>query len=617
MCGIAGIVSFDSRYVPPREVLERMSACIAHRGPDGEGIEVIRTPSATAGLVHRRLAILDPDPRSNQPFTIEHEGRRFHLVFNGEIYNYRELRRELEPLLPGYAWRTTGDTEVLLASYLAWGEQCAEHLLGMFAFGVFDETSGAVFLARDRMGQKPLYYALTGEHDRIAFASELSALAGLEWVNSAVSELSVTAYLSRGYIPSPGTIYEGIEKLPPAHTLTLRPGAVARVAACWPTDPPPQPPPPAPHAPVLTRQLLEQSVRSQLVSDVPLGCLLSGGIDSSIVTLLMKRTLPTGQPLHTFTLAFDDPRYDESRFAEQVAGHLGTTHHTFHITPDVAGDLPALARSFGEPFADSSLLPTYYLARETRQHVKVALGGDGGDELFAGYDRYRALRLAQRLSPLLRLLPDPPGSWLGAHPKSHVARLARFWSIARLPVGERYDALTRFFPPGVLGAPGYHDVLQPFQRNDPLLSALAFDRRHYLEGDLLTKVDRASMLVNLEVRSPFMDHRLVQYASQLRTVDLLRHGMKGILKRAFAHDLPPAVFTRPKMGFALPIGEWLRTSMRDMLRDLVLSPAAVCSRWPRAELERLIDDHHERRADHSQRLFALIMLELWHRQRPR
>jgi asparagine synthase (glutamine-hydrolysing) len=389
MCGIAGIVAWDNRYRVTRETLTNMSARIAHRGPDGEGLWInheqeISPDRPQCGLVHRRLAILDPDPRSNQPFT---DGRHW-LVFNGEIYNFRDLRDELTSIDRNYEWRTTGDTEVLLRSYAIWRDKCVEHFNGMFAFAIWDEQERTLFLARDRMGQKPLYFSAESYSQRrargaacraeiggfFAFGSELGTLRALAFAELKPRLESIGHYLKWGY--TDWTVYGMSFTVGPAGRLSL---------------PLPEPLPedgrsfnPNPitcvisdnEARRLTRELVTKAVHRQLVSDVPLGCFLSGGIDSSVIATCARAE----GPLETFSIAFDDPQYDESPYADAVAKHLGTTHHVFHVRPQAIEDLPKLAEVFGEPFADSSALPTHYLARETRKFVKVALSGDGGDE---------------------------------------------------------------------------------------------------------------------------------------------------------------------------------------------------------------------------------------------
>jgi asparagine synthase (glutamine-hydrolysing) len=373
--------------------------------------------------------------------------------------------------------------------------------------------------------------------------------------------------------------------------------------------------------------LLENAVRRQLVSDVPLGCFLSGGVDSSTITAVMRRVVPPDQPVHTFSIGFDDPRYDESKYAAAVAAHLGTTHHAFRVKPDAAEDLPRLARVFGEPFGDSSALPTHYLARETRRHVKVALSGDGGDELFGGYDRYRAMHLSRRLDAVPRAARVAVGaglSWVlpASHPKSRAARLKRFLGSIQCTAAERYASYLRLFPEDLVrellgnpaGLPVPAEYSWKFPNDRMVQHAMELDREMYLPDDLLTKVDRASMIHALEVRSPFMDHELVQFAAGLTTDQLLKGGPKRMLREAFAGDLPAWVFKRKKMGFAVPIGDWFRGELRPMLRDnLFAADSFARQHFVMKVVERLVDEHETLRADHSQRLYALLMLELWWR----
>jgi asparagine synthase (glutamine-hydrolysing) len=679
MCGFAGVIAWDEKYRVTRGTLEKMSAAIAHRGPDGEGFHLTRenepiTPDAPqVALAFRRLAILDPDPRSNQPFHIG----PLTLVFNGEIYNFRELRNELSKLRPDYQWRTTGDTEVLLMAYEVWQEKCVEKLNGMFAFAVWDEQKKKLFLARDRMGQKPLFFAaidengqpwegvpathadgvsldiedpadrrrigrqLTGKRPRtIIFASEISALRNINWLDQTIRRSSLLEYLRWGYLFGVETIYRGLQNIPPATWLRTSRSEFGAASYFSPntnhcaTEP-------QKNAVANIRQLVDLAVKRQLVSDVPLGCFLSGGTDSSVVAAAMKRSVSPDQPVLTFSIGFNEPRYDEREYARAVAQHLGTQHHEFLVQPNAADDLLKLAATFGEPFADSSALPTYYLARETRKFVKVALSGDGSDELFGGYNRYRAMAIGKFLDripqPLRRVVVNVAASRTlrflrNGHPKSQLALALRMASAFDLRSGERYASYMRLFPESLLqeiildpvpampvagGMIGvtYSTVYVPsrnFMFADAVQSALATDRKTYLPGDLLTKVDRCSMLHALEVRSPFMDHELVQFAAGLTSDQLLKGGPKRMLREAFAKDLPDFVFKRKKMGFAVPIGEWFRGELRAMLRDnLFASDSFARAHFNMKVVERLVEEHESQRVDHSQRLYALLMLELW------
>jgi asparagine synthase (glutamine-hydrolysing) len=636
MCGFAGIVTWDARQRITRPVLAAMSARIAHRGPDGEGLYLnheteIDKNRPQCGLVHRRLAILDLDERSLQPFD---DGKNNQwLVFNGEIYNFRELRAELTEADPGYPWRTTGDTEVLLRAYEVWGDECLDKFNGMYAFAIWNEAKGELFFARDRMGQKPLYYAQLNvgtDQMMIAFASELCALRQVPWFDNTINQAALVDYLRWGYIGAPQTIYENASTLAPGTAIRFN-GLPVR----WRFDPNSTSGETGLELPFetkieTTRKLVTDAVRRQLVSDVPIGCFLSGGIDSSIVAAAMKASVPPSQQVHTFAIGFHDPRYDETEYAAEVAQHLGTIHQQFYVKPDAAEDLPKLAEVFGQPFADSSALPTHYLSRETRKHVKVALSGDGGDELFGGYDRYRAMAISQRLravAPLRKLATA--GIWQklpGRHPKSSLARFKRLLLHMNEPPPKQYAGLTRLFDDSTIASllrikairePDAH--VAQFEEclrgsADPVQAALALDRVTYLPDDLLVKLDRASMLHALEVRSPFMDHEIVQFAAALSSDELIKGGGKRLLREAFARDLPKQVFRRKKMGFAVPIGEWFRKDLAGFLRShLFADDSFAKDHLDLTVVRRILEEHDTHRADHSQRLYALLMLELWWR----
>jgi asparagine synthase (glutamine-hydrolysing) len=478
-----------------------------------------------------------------------------------------------------------------------------------------------LFLARDRMGQKPLYF--TNGESAIAFASEMAPLRGLPWFDGHVSDESLVDYLGMGYCPGESTIYGRVHNLLPSTFLIG--GKRQYQKQYFERNP-------------VTRDLengksvrdrVMQSVGRQMVSDVPIGCFLSGGMDSSIIAASM---VGSGGGASTFSVGFDDGRYDERSFAAAVARHLGTKHEELLVRPDAVADLPRLAEVFGEPFADSSSLPMHYLAKATRAHVKVALSGDGGDELFGGYDRYRAVALASRL----QRTPARLRKWIGqagaaisaTHPKSTLARLKRFARSLTAQPGERYQIYMQLFDDTAIDQlrgkrwrdeqwADDHETLEMtynsfLKDRDEVQAALATDRISYLPDDLLTKVDRCSMLHALEVRSPFMDHELVQFAAGLTTDQLLSGGPKRMLREAFAKDLPAWVFKRKKMGFAVPIGEWFRGELRPMLRETLFSSDAFGrTHFDMKVVERLVEEHEQERVDHSQRLYALLMLELW------
>jgi asparagine synthase (glutamine-hydrolysing) len=607
-----------------------MAETLAHRGPDGQDLWLNHESEASrdrpqCGLAFRRLAILDPDPRSMQPMT---DGRR-RLVFNGEIYNFRDLRAQLDAIAP-QEWKTTGDSETLLRAFALKGEKCLGLLNGMFAFAVWDQQTGTLFLARDRMGQKPLYFAFAADRRAVAFASELAALRLLDWPDFSVDPVALTQYLRCGYISAPATIYNGVAKLPPGNFMScptqLVPAARVYFDPNAVGDGREANLPPAPEVPAV-REAVLTAVRRQLISDVPLGCWLSGGIDSSIIAAAMKSAMEPSRALLTFSIGFEDSRYDETQHAAEVAKYLGTEHREFIVRPDAAADLPKLAAVFGEPFADSSALPTHYLAQQTAASVKVALSGDGGDELFGGYDRYRAMNYAIP-APLRPLLRAAAALTPGSHPKSAGARFKRYAAVMDLPPHRRYAAYTALFDLQEIAWLQYGNshtrdlIAETYQRllrpRDPVQAALATDRVKYLPEDLMTKVDRASMLHGLEVRSPFLDHELVQLAAGLTTRQLLNGRSKGMLRQAFGADLPASVFNRPKMGFAVPIGDWLRDSLRPMMNDLLTSADSfAAANFDPSPIRLMMEEHQTQRADHSQRLYGLVMLELWWRQQRR
>jgi len=661
MCGLAGIVSWNERFPVDRATLDEMSARVAPRGPHGQGVYLNHDDRPLparpqCGLVHRRMAIIDIDERSLQPMDDGHFSKW--IVYNGEVYNYRELRADLEQHLRNWRWRTESDTEVLLAALSTWETRALERVSGMLALAMWDQTEHKLLLARDRMGQKPLFFAAVDadgrpwrgfvSHDAedvqveihsnaacpaaIAFASELSALRCVPWFDSSVDYYALAEYLRWGYIPGGLTIYRGACKVPPATWMRFSARGCEREQYFDPNPPLNRDNRPNVDPVAETRSLVLRAVGRQLVADVPIGCFLSGGVDSSIVAAAMKQAVQGQQEIRTFTIGFDDPRYDETAFAAEVARHLGTRHEQFVVKPDAAKDLPRLAEVFGEPFGDSSALPTHYLSRETRKFVKVALSGDGGDELFGGYDRYRAMQIAENIRNLPVVIREVVAARLwqalpGSHPKGKISRLKRLLRTARSDPPERYSSYVRLFDEptlqpllGIVGGlvPTVDSVAAQYERlrngRDIVQAALATDRETYLPDDLLTKVDRASMLHALEVRAPFMDEELVGFAANLPTDQLLERGGKRLLRQAFANDLPAAVFERPKMGFALPIGQWLCGELREMLHDLLFAGDSFLSQnMVPAEARRLVAEHDTGRRDHSQRLYALLMLELWAR----
>jgi asparagine synthase (glutamine-hydrolysing) len=635
MCGIAGAAWTDAGRALGEAGLRAMMDRIAHRGPDDSGVY----RDAHAALGFRRLSIVDV-AGGHQP--LSNEDGSVWVVFNGEIYNFPALRRRLEAR--GHTLRSLGDTEVLVHLYEDEGAAMFPLLRGMFALAVWDAPRRTLTLARDRLGQKPLVYRHDGR--RVTFASELKALLALPEgeVPRRVDPLALDRYLTFGYVPHPRTILRGVYKLPPAHYAVWHDGRLA-LERYWDPDWNREAEAPPGEDVARLRETLTDAVREQMVADVPLGAFLSGGVDSTVVAGLMQRA--SGRPVRTFAIGFDDPAFDETRYAELAARHLGTEHHTFRVTPRAWEALPALAQQFDEPFADSSAVPTWYVSRETRRSVTVALTGDAGDELFGGYDRYRAVALAG----LIDRLPGGPravlcGPVARALPRSTRAKSA-LRRVKRMLEGVAEPAETRYMQwVGLFGEPqrvalyadGWLDALaaagaaEPGEadpasvlarafaaapKRDPVTRAMVADVLTYLPGDLLVKVDMASMAHGLECRGPFLDHRVVELALALplgRKLRLRGGRSKVVLKQAFADLLPPEIRTRPKMGFGVPIDRWFRGELRDELRAVLLDPACLGrGLFREAEVTRLVNEHVESRADHAYKLWALLMLELWFR----
>jgi asparagine synthase (glutamine-hydrolysing) len=633
MCGITGAIWSDQSKAIPPDVLKRMTDVLSHRGPDDSGSYEsqwrMQQPQGVmpgVGLGFRRLAIIDlaagRQPLSNEDGTIW-------LVFNGEIYNYRDLRRRLEGA--GHTFRTESDSETIVHLYEDEGVDCFRHLNGMFAIAIWDSVRRRLVLARDRLGQKPLVYH--HEPGRVAFASELKSLREIPGISATIDPNAVDEYLTYQYVPHPNTIYREFRKLPPGHFAIFEDEKLT-VKPYW--EPNWNVETTLSHADAIerTRDLLTDAVRLRLRSDVPLGAFLSGGIDSSLLVALMAQEL--GQPVKTFSIGFSVAEYDETKFARQVAEHLGTEHHEFQVTPDAVEILPKLAWHYDEPFADSSAVPTWYVAQHTREHVTVAISGDGGDELFAGYPRYKATALAERCSRwgMQRMMASPLWQKLPSSGKRRgpIRRLKRFAAAMGLEPIRRYLDWVNIFDEQSRAELYSADFVNELDGSDPFrfLAALAAksdqrdmvttvsmaDLQSYLPCDLLTKVDIATMAHSLECRQPFLDHRLVEWAATIPIKWKMRYGAgKKILRDTFGHLLPNDIWTRRKMGFGVPIDHWLRNELYEMTHDTLLSESAKQLNFFQPEMiERMLSEHRSGSRDHSYRLWALLMFELW-RQR--
>ncbi len=601
-------------------LLRKMTGILSHRGPDGEGL-LCRGP---VGFGHRRLAIIDL-VTGDQPMT--NEDGSLWLVFNGEIYNFRELRRELEA--QGHTFRTSSDTEVILRAYEAYGEGCVGRLRGMFAFAIWDERCRKLLLARDRVGIKPLVYAWDGR--QLRFASELKAILQDPSVERQLDWEALRDYLVFHYIASPRTIFKTIRKLPPASYLVFRmDGGEPEVRQYWDLRFVPDRRRSEADWMEGLRWHLQDAVRSHLVSDVPIGAFLSGGMDSSSVVALMAQA--EGRPVRTFSIGFDEADFDEVRYARNVARRYGTEHYEFVVKPDALEALPRLAWQFDEPFADSSAIPTYYVSKITREHVTVALSGDGGDENFAGYRRYaQALAFHDRMDRLPGLLARPLFRFAGKIIPCGI-RGQGYLELLGSDQMERYFRLVAFqrsFTLRRLLTPETQTRIDPeiasadfpwFEEGRATadyISAMQYvDIKSYLPGDILTKVDRTSMLVSLEARVPLLDHVLMEYVASMPPKLKLHNGSsKAILKLTMGKDLPPAILGRQKMGFGVPLEEWFRGELAEHTREVLLDPGTRDRRlFDPVAINTLLAEHQSGRRNRSSQIWALLCFEGWARQ---
>jgi asparagine synthase (glutamine-hydrolysing) len=612
MCGVVGHV-VPNGGAPDRTAVDFAVKRLTHRGPNGSGV----LQFDTACLGHRRLSIIDITG-SPQPWSSD-DGR-YAIVFNGEIYNYLELRAELADT---FHFRTQGDTEVLLAMYIRYGERCLDRLNGMFAFAIWDNATRQLFVARDRLGKKPLYYALF--NDEIAFASEIEPLLAFAGIGRDLDAVAIHDFFAYQYIPAPRSIYRQIRKLPAAHFLRYQDGQ-AHISRYW--------APPLPTTPAATeeslcdelRDLLQDSVKLRLRSDVPLGAFLSGGLDSSIIVGLMRRL---GTRVDSFHVGFDDASYDESAPASAAAVYFGTHHHSQTLPLDAFTILDATLAHFGEPFADPSAIPTWHLCHHTRQTVTVALSGDGADELFAGYRRYYArqfvdcyLRFPYRLrkwisTRSLGALSETDGYYA----KSFAKKIGLFLHLAERTAEAPNDMLAQTFSPAerrklltdrvTVELP---DHVRSFglKELDEVSRMMLADTLVYLPDDILVKVDRMSMAHALEVRNPFLDHRVVEFACRLPLAFKMKgRTQKHLLRLAFSELLPPPLRKRAKHGFAVPLGRWFKTTLADAFKETVLD--ATITQWvSRDVVLNLWREHQTGHIDHGFKLWSLFVFHRWY-----
>ena len=627
MCGIAGIFDFRGRVDIDRVLLHRMTEVLAHRGPDGDGFHC----APGIGLGHRRLAIVDlvtgDQPQFNEDGTVC-------VVFNGEIYNFQPLMAELTKL--GHIFRTRSDTEVIVHAWEEWGERCLDRFNGMFAFALWDAGRETLFLARDRLGEKPLYYSTLAD-GRLLFASELKSLTLSPDIDRRLDPQAIEEFFAYGYIPDPRSIYRGVRKLAPAHSLLVRRGEPSPEPRCYwdvrfvdgasvQRE--------AAEEELIAR--LRESVRMRMIADVPLGAFLSGGVDSSGVVAMMAG-LKT-EPVNTFSIAFGAKGWDESAYAAEIARRYRTDHHVKEVDPNSVDLLDRLATIYDEPFGDSSAIPTFRVCAMARENVTVALSGDGGDEVFAGYRRYRWHCFEERVRRVVPAsLRRPVFGLAGAlYPKLDWAprplrAKATLQELARDTVEAYFSSVSicgtalrrRLFSPDLIREQQGYDgveVLRSHMRrcdSDDALSQVQYaDLKTYLPGDILTKVDRASMASSLEVRVPLLDHTLVEWAAGLPS-HLKLHGREGkhVFKTALEPHVSKKILYRPKQGFAVPLAAWFRGPVRRRLREALLGPGLRESGlFDTATITTLLDQHQSSERDHSAALWTLSMMEAFLRQ---
>ena len=646
MCGICGEADFNKRRIR-MEILQRMCDVLEHRGPDDEGMVLIKgdlhseiAPSRgvpawldgpEVGLGHRRLSIIDLSTAAHQPMC--NEDGRIWIVFNGEIYNFQEIRERL--VKKGHVFKSKSDTEVILHAYEEWGVECLGLFRGMFAFGIWDSNLQRLFIARDRLGKKPLVYFQQNDH--FAFASEIKALLQISNVERKVNDIAIHHYLTYQYVPSPDTIFEGIKKLPPAHYLLYHRDGSLKVERYWKLNFNA-----GSYNHIDVKELedrirteLNESVKLRLISDVPLGAFLSGGVDSSLIVGIMAKL--SGNPVKTFSIGFEEKEFDELSYARLVSQHFGTDHHEFVVKPNAIEILPKLVWYYNEPFGDSSAIPTYYVSKMTRDHVKVVLTGDAGDENFAGYPRYlrskyvswftRLPEKVQRslLPAFLRILSQSP--WR----RKTLNRLADFMEMLSSHQGRNYaeqikifnqkekdDVYSEDFSRQVKGTDPLDYLIKKYEdgdTDDPLEKLLYLDMTTYLPEDLLVKMDIATMANSLEARVPFLDHQFIEEVAGIPShLKLKGSTTKFILKKAFSDFLPEAILKRRKMGFGVPISRWFRNELKKYVYEILLDPRTLNRGYFKREgIEHLLNDHIELRYDHSARIWALLVLEMWFR----
>jgi len=623
MCGIAGFIDYWAQNtngsIERGALLKDMCDVIRHRGPDDDGF--LLKDGVALGM--RRLSIIDLAGGA-QP--ISGEDGSVTIVYNGEVYNFHELRRDLES--HGHTFKTNSDTEAIVHAYEQYGPACANHLRGMFVFAIWDSKTRELYIARDRVGKKPLYYTLTPGRT-LVFGSEIKSILEHPDVKREINLEALDAYLTLGYVPDPITIFRDIHKLPPGHYLKFHSGRIS-IQQYWDFNfEPAESRKPEDYLEEL-RALLDESVRLRLISDVPLGAFLSGGVDSSTVVALMARNM--NQPVKTFSIGFHEDSYNELKYARLTAKKLGTDHHEFLVTPQICDVIDDLVWHFDEPFADPSAIPTFMVSKLARDHVTVALSGDGGDEIFAGYTHYVVQASRRAFSALPKALRHglmrplsyrlPHGAWgrnylhnISLDPiDRYLDSLSYFTELGKrsLYTTDFQDALKT--TDGV--ASSFREYAARVKTNEPLDQLLYIDGKTYLPGDILTKVDRMSMATSLEVRVPLLDHKLIDFVTKVpASLKLAGTETKQLFKRVARDLIPAEILDRPKQGFGIPLEQWINHQLRDQIRETLREPRTRQRGYVRSDyVDLILDEHHKGRRDHSFPLWSLLILELWHRR---
>lgn len=621
MCGIAGFIMAKDKEIRFERagLLDAMCRIITHRGPDEQGT-VVR---GRAALGMRRLSIIDLKTGQQPIFSAD---GRFAIIFNGEIYNYRELKAELEER--GHEFKTNSDTETILHSFVEYGSGCVERLRGMFAFAIWDFEAESLFLARDRVGKKPLFYALADDGS-LVFGSELKSLMLYPGISHEIDLESIDTYLTFGYLPESQCIFRSVNKLTPGHMLEFRNGKI-KTSPYWEFPCASDSGLNETEIAAELRDLVHDAVNVRMLSEVPLGAFLSGGVDSSIVVAMMSKI--SVDPVKTFSIGFNEDSYSELKFARLAAEHFKTDHHEFIVTPDLVEVVDDIVWHFDEPFADSSALPTYMVSKLAREHVTVVLSGDGGDELFGGYTRYTKNLGRSWASKLPSFIRRSFGRLSRALPNSALGK-NYLYNISLDPIPRYIDALSLFNRPNrnklysqsMLNAldsdfgiaeEEFQDISRSCESRDSISPMLRLDSLTYLPSDVMVKVDRMTMANSIEARAPLLDHKLIEFASRIPpTMKVKGSETKYILKKAFEGIVPHEILYREKQGFGVPIEEWINSELRERINDTLLDSTAMNRGYfDRSYIELILKEHADRRRDHSHSLWALFMLELWHRE---